>query len=112
MFGTMVQAEPSQCRIRVLGSLRLVGCCVPTAHTSFEETAATPARLLSTSIPMLDQSRAQRALGVIRNADRPNIILRESGDAVQFVHLPGSIRAGDNLPSGTARRLQTKQYQT
>src|SRR5436190_20442791 len=51
MFGTMVQAEPSQCRISVLGSVRLVGCCVPTAHTSFEETAATPARLLSTSGP-------------------------------------------------------------
>src|SRR5438046_10563792 len=51
MFGTMVQAEPSQCRISVLGSVKLVGCCVPTAHTSLEETAATPARLLSTSGP-------------------------------------------------------------
>src|SRR5207247_9036708 len=51
MFGTMVQAEPSQCRISVLGSVKLVGCCVPTAHTSFEATAATPARLLSTSGP-------------------------------------------------------------
>src|SRR5438093_12931281 len=51
MFGTMVQAEPSQCRISVLGSVRLVGCCVPTAHTSFKETAETPARLLSTSGP-------------------------------------------------------------
>src|SRR5205823_14671693 len=40
-----------QCRIRALGSVRLVGCCVPTAHTSLEATAATPARLLSTSGP-------------------------------------------------------------
>src|SRR5438094_7645890 len=51
MFGTMVQAEPSQCRISVLGSVKLVGCCVPTAQMSFEDTAATPARLLSTSGP-------------------------------------------------------------
>ena len=64
------------------------------------------------AIPMLDQNRAQGALGVIGNADRPDIILRESRDTVQLVHLPGTIRAGDNLPSGTARRLQAKHCQT
>ena len=61
---------------------------------------------------MLNQRRAQGALGVVRNADRPDVIFRESGDAVQFVYLAGTIGAGDNLPVVRARRLQAKHCQT
>ena len=64
------------------------------------------------TVPMLNQRRAQSTLGVIGNADCPNIIFGESGDAVQFVDLPGTIGASDNLPTGRARRVQTKHCQT
>src|ERR1041384_4057929 len=47
----MVQTEPFQCKISALGSVRLVGCCVPTAQTSLAATAVTPRRVLSTSGP-------------------------------------------------------------
>src|SRR5256886_11329411 len=53
---------PSQCNVSVCEAVNDVGCCVPTAYTSSEAIAVTPARLLSTSGPTFGlETRLQAA---------------------------------------------------